>query len=648
MVEIPLVERISEQCSNIKKRFSRTSFFELNQKRDQELVFKVIGEKKIPSAKQLKYISRFYSDKERLITKIAFSFILVAVIMLGGDLYLNHIVVQPAAGGEYVEAVVGAPTYINPLFAQTNDIDQDISQLVFSGLMRLNEFGQLVGDLAESYTIDETQTTYTFTVREGIKWHDNEPLTAHDVLFTVQSIQDQNFKSPLYITFKNVKARALDDRTITFTLPEPFAPFLSVMTFGILPKHLWQEIDPSHAILAELNLKPIGSGPYQFHSLVKDKKGNIREYRLKRSDDYFLDGPFIENITFKFFPSIAEARGALEQGNVDGLGFLPQNSGYDTTSTGGNSTVQEHTLALPQYTALFFNQGSNAALSELAVRQALALATSKHSIIETVFGGKADPVHAPILPGMVGYDPELPTILFDPAKAEQVLDKAGWIRVEPEPDDEGEHADTTLTPNPAFGLANSENQPYTRVKNVKKGTTTEVVPLEITLTTIQRDENIAVAEIIRDLWQSIGVNVSLSIVEPGKIQKEVIKPRAYEVLLFGQILGRDPDPYPFWHSSQANDPGLNLALYANKDTDKLLEEARQTTDREARQEKYRAFQQKLAEEVPAVFLYSLKYTYLLPKSIQGFETLRINQPDDRFSTVQNWYIKTKKRIKFNF
>ena len=640
------VDRIKNSIEKFTKKFSRRSHFELNLKRDQDHVFSVLSSKKVPTLKQLKYISKFYNETEVLITKIALFFILVSVIVLGYNVYTNYIQVQPKPGGAYTEAVIGAPTYINPLFTQTNDIDQDLSRLVFSSLMRLNEYGQLVTDLAESYEIDENQTTYTFTLKPNILWHDTAPLTASDVVFTIKSIQDQNFKSPLYVTFRNVQITEIDERTISFTLSEPFAPFLSVMTFGILPEHLWQEIDPNYAILAELNLKPIGSGAYKFASLVKDKKGNIREYRLERNDSYYEEGPFIEKISLKFFGSFDEAQQALLDGNVDGIGFLPQHIDKAIEELESNNDLFEYTFSLPQYTALFFNQASNPVLADKSVRQALALATSKHQAIEAAFSGFADPVDSPILPGMIGYDSELPKILFDPAQAEQILDEAGWKKVIPEAQEESDDGqqNTEILGNTTLGLDKQEARYYTRQKNVTSGGKTELTTLEVTLTTIQKEKNIKVAETIRDLWQDIGVKVNLNIVELSKIQKDIIKPRAYEVLLFGQILGRDPDLYPFWHSSKVNDPGLNLALYANKTTDKLLEEARKTTNNEEREAKYSEFQNLLLQDIPAIYLYSLKYTYITPIKIKGIDTQRINQPADRFSNIYNWFIKTKKRI----
>lgn len=601
------------------KKFKRSHFEEI-QKLDEDLVFGLKTRSKLPSWRQLRYVGKFYSERETLVTKLALLVLLLAMVALGGIVYRNHLEIGPATGGEYVEAIIGAPTYINPLFAQTNDVDQDLSRLIFSSLMKTDAAGQLIGDLAESYEIDETEKIYTITLKEGVRWHDGEPLTARDVVFTVTSMQNQAFRSPLYATFRNVQIRQDSDRHVSFILPEPFAPFLSVLTFGIIPEHLWSQVDPAHAILAELNLKPVGSGPYRFESLAKDRRGNIRSYTLERFGDYYGEGPYLKTLTLKFFSSFDEARQALEDGNADGLGFLPQH--YGALQIDEGDMAIEH-FSLPQYTALFFNQEANSALADKNVRTALSLATSRRQIIELALPELATPAHGPILPGFVGYDASAEQTIFDPSEAERVLDGSTWARVYPEGESEGR---------------------YSRAR----GTGSNAATLELTLTTIQKEDNIKVAEAIRELWQAVGITVNLNIVDLSQFQNSVIKPRAYEVLLFGQIVGRDPDPYPFWHSSQANDPGLNLARYANKEADRLLEDARRTSNEDMRHEKYLAFQKLLAADIPAIFLYSLDYTYVLPKNIKGIHTLHINQPSDRFSNIASWYVKTKKRINFNF
>ncbi len=645
MLSISSILARFDKYSKTRLQKTQRPHFENNQKIDQDFVFKIKKQSSLPSPRQIKYIKKFYSETEILATKIAFSFILISLVALGFIVYKFHTISGPSVGGEYVEALVGTPTYINPLFSQTNDVDQDLVRLIFSSLMKTDENGRLTGDLVESYEIDETEKIYTFTLKDNIKWHDKKNLTAKDVVFTINTIQNQASRSPLYITFRNIKIDLIDELTFSFTLPEPFAPFLSVLTFGILPEHLWNRVEPSNAILTELNLKPIGSGPYKFASLTKDRLGNIKSYKLERFNDYHENGPYIKTITLKFFSSFEEAKQAFSDGNSDGIGFLPQHYELGFKENGHFANKK---FSLPQYTALFFNQQSNPALSDPLVRSALSLATSRHQIIESAFPQLAKPVFSPILPGFIGYEDPTEHSIFDLAQAENTLDQTSWKRTYPEESDEfKENEDQEEEINENESLENEEdkdvNKKYIREKTDSDGTSR----LEITLTTVQKEENIKVAETIRNLWQSIGITVNLQIVNLSQFQKDVIKPRSYEVLLFGQIMGRDPDPYPFWHSSQANDPGLNMAMYSNKEADKLLEDARRTSNTEERNEKYAQFQKILLADMPAIFLYSLNYTYLIPNNIKGIETQNISQPSDRFSNVSSWYIKTKKQINFN-
>jgi len=172
----------------------------------------------------------------------------------------------PREGGLYREAVVGAPQLINPLYAPANEVDTDISRLIFSGLLRYDEHGVLVPDVALSYEINEEQTEYTFLLRSDAIWHDGTPLTINDVLFTYGAIQDPVYASPLRVSFQGVTIAALDDTRIQFVLEKPFAPFLGSLTAGIIPEHIWANIDPRNARLSPFNLKPVGSGPFQFRN----------------------------------------------------------------------------------------------------------------------------------------------------------------------------------------------------------------------------------------------------------------------------------------------------------------------------------------------------------------------------------------------
>lgn len=571
---------------------------------DKKLVFS-LAKTRIPKIKQFKYIWHLLSKKEALIVKILLFFILINFVFLGTRFYFVHLNEYPRSGGEYIEGLVGQAQYINPILASTNEIDMDLSRLIFSGLLKYDKNQKFVPDLASSWTLSEDKKIYTFYLRKDIKWHDGKLFTADDVVFTIESIQDQEYKSPLWISFQGVEIEKVDNYQIRFILEEPFTPFLSLLTLGILPKHIWQEIEPSQANLAEANLKPIGTGPFSFKFLAKDKLGTIKSYHLERNKDYHGKKPYLKKIIFKFYQDFTEAVFALKNKKIQGISYLPEKLKQELTLT---KHLNYHSLHLPQYTAVFFNQKKAPVLEHKGVRLALSHAIDKVKIIKEVLGGEAKVIHGPLLPGGLGYNPELRKYPFDLERAKELLENAGWT------------------------LGDQKIR--------QKGGQT----LMLTITAVSQEESKKTAEIIKDSWEKIGVQVRLQIVAPGDIQREIIKPRNFQVLLYSIITGFDPDPYPFWHSSQIKSPGLNIADFSHSEADQVLEEARMITNEKARHEKYQHFQNILIEQIPAIFLYNPFYTYPQDKKIKGFDLTRINLPSDRFANLGEWYVKTKRRF----
>jgi peptide/nickel transport system substrate-binding protein len=378
-----------------------------------------------------------------------------------------------------------------------------------------------------------------------------------------------------------------------------------MLTFGILPEHLWYNIPAQSANLAEYNIKPVGSGPFQFKSLTKDKSGNIKVYTLERNDDFYDEKPFLDKVIFKFYADFPSLLDALQNKNIEGIGFLPEE--YRDSLEG--KKIKEYLLDLPQYTAIFFNQKNSEPLKDVAVRKALAQSLDKNKLVEEVFGQDAEEIDSPILPGYIGYSSEIKKNSLDETAAKDLLDKAGYKFVD--------------------GLVRKKEDKV----------------LKITLTMVDKPEYASIAEKVKIGWEALGVQVDLKPVSGAELQREIIRPRAFEALMVSTIVGFDPDPFPFWHSSQVDDPGLNLAQYANRNVDKLIEEARQTEDKEERAKKYIEFQNILTEDTPAIFLYSPRYAYFVGEEVRGIELSRISIPSDRFAGVQKWYKKTKREIK---
>jgi len=603
---------------------------------DKKLIYS-LSKSRIPNLKQIKYIGRFLSPKEAKIIKLCLAVIFINVIFLGYNFWENHVQLVPIAGGEYIEGLVGAPRYINPLYAGANDVDNDIAQLIFSSLFKRGLNGELMNDLATGYSISEDNKTYTISLREDAKWSDGEKLTADDILFTFAAISNPQYKSPLRLSFSGVTLEKIDEKTIKFTLSQPYGAFLEILTFGIIPQNPWLPIAPESASLAELNLKPIGSGPYKFKSLTKDKSGNIRSYSLTLNNDYYGKKPYLGSIIFKFFINFEEAAKALNENQISGISYLPLSAKGELVS---QDSLSFHKLNFPQINAIFFNQKNNTILADKKIRQALAFTINKNEIVSAVYKEDAYLIDGPILPDSFAYNKDLKKYKYNQEEAEKLLAEVGWARTAITKDDiakaetEKNSEDEKIKQEAQNKLSLGEGSWLKKENNY----------LIISLTTVENENNVKTVEMVRTFWENLGVKTNLNIVPVDEIQIGVIKPKNFQALFYGQVVGGDPDSYAFWHSSQAAEGGLNIANYANKDVDKLLEDARAISNREQRAEKYKKFQEILSEDVPAIFMYSPFYTYVQSKQIKGFEVKSILSPSDRFANISDWYIKTGKKI----
>jgi peptide/nickel transport system substrate-binding protein len=566
-------------------------------------VLAVKPSKKLPTVRQWLQLPRFLTPVERRLSLFGLCLVIIGLGALSYQYIATRAERVPAVGGEYTEGVFGYPHFINPLYANASDVDASLAHLVYASLMRFDPQEGVVPDLAESYQISEDEKEYTFTLREGLTWHDNEPITSEDVVFTMHAIQNPEYRSPLYSTLSGINIEVVDTRTVKFILTEPFAPFLATMTIGILPAHIWQNIPAANAQLTQLNLKPIGSGPYIFEKLTKDNKGNLRTINFVRNSNYYRGAPFIERLSFKFFMDATELTQALRNHNIEGAATIPYG---EVTKFADDRSLNLTRPNTPEYVAALFNLKTSGAVNDIKIRQALNLATDRQILIDTVQGGQATAVTSPLVSGVPGYDSLTPIPGADLAAAGSLLDSAGW----------------TI---PEGGTARS-----------KDGKT-----LNIPITVLDTPELKAVAEELRRQWELIGVAVNVVPVSSMSLQNDVLKNRAFDVLVSGELYGVFPDPYPFWHSSQVPYPGLNVSQLINKDVDTAIEIIRKTADQTARTAAFTSLSEKVTENTPAVFLYQPSYPYALPDTIQGVDLPAIVSPADRFADIHEWYIKTK-------
>ncbi len=572
-----------------------------------------------PTLRQWTQLSSLLSRGEKRILAISSTILAVSFLSLAVGYVLTHRVEVPAIGGEYTEGLVGEPQFINPLYASSNDVDQDLSSLIYSGLLRWDPRNGYVPDLAQSMTVNEEATMYTFKIRDNAKFHNGEEVLARDVLFTINAIQNPSYRSPLIDDFRRVRVVQDDDKTVSFILEEPFAPFVQYFTVGILPAMVWAEILPQNAPLTALNLQPIGSGPYEFAKFAKDKRGSIRSYSLQRNDDFYASAPFIQTLTFKFYSDSTSLEEALQNKNVEGVGMV-NFDGYEQVV--GNSNVTLVSPLFPQETNLYFNQALNPALADSVLRKAISGAIDKQKIVDEVLAGRASVIQGPLLEGMIGFQPV--ATVFDTVAANSALDEAGYDRL----------ANGMRKMKGVVIEENSEDEPAE-----------EPEMLTFTLIAADTTQMRAVTQTIQQNIFALGITLNLQFIPADLLFAQVIEPRNFELLLTSIVLSGDPDPYAFWHSSQAKAGGLNFVGYNNKEVDALIMEARKEKDETVRAQKYQLMAEILAKDVPAVFLYQSRYTFAVGKKVHLTAPEYIFSPSNRFADIASWYIKTKKALR---
>lgn len=642
---------------------SLVDFFKFTKKEARPLVknfdqamIKKINKRRFPNLQQTKYFFRFLNNREKTVFWSSFFLAIITTAVWVIFYIYSHIAVLPTAGGDYTEGLIGSPKLINPIYDGANDVDSDISSLIYAKLFKHNENRELIPDLVESFQISEDKKTYTLKLRENVFWSDGEKITTNDVAFTIDTIQNPEAGSTLYNSFQGITMDKIDDYQITLTLKEPFAPFLSNLTLGILPEHIFGQIAPTNLRLAKDNLQPIAvSGPYKFSKFIKDNaNNNIQTYILERNDKYYGDKPYLKTVNFKFYNSYEQALDDLRNKNLNGLSFVPNYLKEKTIS----KNLNLYDLQLPQYTALFFNQSKDKILKDAVLRSCLAMSIDKKIILEEVLKNNGQIIHGPILKNEIGYYPEIKKYTYNIDEANTLLDKS-WSRVDQAKFLEIRQGQILKELKEKYQITSSTPSTTLEIdldKEVQKKLSLEVDPeqtfyrkdkndnfLSLTITTADNPEYAAVAKTIAKFWKNIGIQTFVELIDSKQITKENIRDRNYSILLFGEVLGSDPDPYAFWHSSQTQFPGLNLAQFISKDADALLENARAVDTINKREEAYKKFQDILAKELPAIFLYTPSYTYAITSEIKGVNIGSILTPSDRFSSINKWYLKTAKQ-----
>ncbi len=514
----------------------------------------------------------------------------------------------PETGGIYTEALIGSMQRLNPVLDFYNQPDRDIDRLIFSSLLRFDSRGLPQPDIAESWGVSKDGTVYNFILYSNAKWHDGAPVTADDVVFTVDLLKNGGNYVPkdLQALWKDVDVEVMNETWVQFRLPEAFAPFQDYLTFGILPKHLYEGQNIDEIANSQVNLKPVGSGPYRV-SQINTENGQINGVTLLISESYYKAKPFIEQFVFQYYPDDQSAFDAYQSGKVMGISHVGKDILEQALSL---PELSVYSGRMPEMYMILFNQKDPQAtfLKESVVRRALMAGLNRPVMINRILNGQAVIANGPIMAESWAFYPDSEVFSYSPVDAQKQLKDAGYIPS----GDSGtirKKDDTVMS----FELLYPDDDTFKALAQ----------------------------QVVKD-WGNIGVEVTANPLPYDQLLDRLDQ-RSYQAALVTLNLTNayDPDPYPFWDQAQMTG-GQNYTQWDNRMASEILEQARLTVDLQERVRLYRNFQVLFSQELPALPLFYPVYTYAVDQQVQGVSMGPLFNPNDRFSTVTQWFLVAKK------
>lgn len=533
-------------------------------------------------------------------TLIAVVAILAVLVLAGLGAYRATTVLVPDSGGVYREGVAGSPRYLNPVLAAGNDVDRDIVALVFEGLTVADSKGQIQPRLATSWEVSSDSLRYTFHLREDVRWQDGVPLTADDVVFTVGLMRspDLNGRQSAVDLWNAVQVERPDAHTVVLVLQEPFAPFLHLTTFGLLPAHLLKDVPPADLASHSFNLHPVGTGPFMVREVTD------QHVLLGVNGSYYGTRPYLDAVEIRLYPDYASVYAAYTRGEIQGISHL---SATDADKAAANPSLNLFCTPLSGYGLVFLNL-EHPIFQEREVRLALLLATDRQLLVSHILHHQAIVADGPVPVTSWAYSASATSYTYDPQAAIALLEKAGWV------DQDGDGV---------------------REKGRLK--------LEFALLTNDDETRIQLINELTRQWARIGVRAIPQTVGVAGLVRDFLQPRNYDALLYAwQRLPTDPDPYTQWHSTQKQGTGQNYTGYTSVEADLLMEQARKTADESQRAALYRQVWDILADDVPAIPLYQPVYCYAVDKQVHDVRLGPLYDYPDRLRTLTDWYINQRR------
>lgn len=504
----------------------------------------------------------------------------IALLDFHNQINDSYLVPTAISGGTYKEGIIGSIDYINPLIVDSGAVNT-INTLIFSGLTKVGAHQDIQPDLATHWEVSPDNRSYIFHLRSGVNFHDGVEFNASDVAFTIDAIQNPDTRSPYNLSWIGIKTEIIDTYTIKIVLPKSLDDFLSITTQPILPRHIFDSVDPKNIKSINFNTNPIGTGPYQIERFLPA----LGQIYLKKNSGYFLGEPKIDRIQVFYYPNHEKALEGLKRREIHAIANAPIQVITDRFIT-SNFSLDKHRQT--NYIALFYNTSNTVLNPEL--RKYLDANIDRNKLLAaTNLSEYATTARSPIL---AGFD------LFDNAAI----------------------------------FENAKQQ-------APKPNNLDQIKLEI-ITSLSEELG-GIADYIAQTWKELGIDVQVKKLDSTTLQQDHIRPRNYQILLYGQSLGLDADVYNYWHGSQITDPGLNLSNYTNGDANKALESIRVSSNLEQKKNRAKLFLNNWFKDTPATILYSPLYVNVVPKNLKINQQNIITNSSDHYYDVWNWTINTR-------
>ena len=503
---------------------------------------------------------------------------------------------KPQDGGNLIVGSTGSPTLFNPYYS-TDTASGDIEGFLYNGLVTVDQKLQPVGDLAKSWEVSSDGLTYTFHLKDGVKWSDGQPFTADDVVFSYNIPRSKDYTGPRASSFDKIKdVKAVDPQTVVVTLSQKYAPFLTdTAGYGILPKHILKDVPIKDLGKNDFNTKtPVGTGPYKF---VEWKDGQY--VKLEKNSTYFEGAPHIDTVTYKIVPDANALLTQFQAGDVDYLDLQSTDlaTGKQLEQQGKAKILT--TLAL-DYNYIGYNE-QNPLFKDKKVRQALTMALDRQKMIDAVTNGDGKVADTPGSPlESWAFNPDVPKFNYNVEEAKKLLAEAGW---KPGKD----------------GILEKDGKKFSFELKTNQGNA-------------EREQ---IAQVAQQMWKAIGVDAKPKIQEWSAFIKDVTAPNwNYDACILGWALGIDPDPSDIFSTKEIKQ-GLNFVHYSNPELDKLMAQNTQITDQTARGDMIKKIQAGIAEDQPYSFLYYPNAHIMFNPKLQNV------QQHSRISYyhINQWWIK---------